>query len=169
METTTETINPTNIYLREPGDGRHLHVLDNLATLKTVAGAGQSMAVVEFTAPRNFGPPLHAHRHEDEFLYVLDGELDVQIDGEWRRAKAGSFAWLPRAVPHTFQVMTSTARMLSATAGETAAFDQMMADLGCDVTEPTLPDPMDIDPGHVAMVSATYGVEILGPPPAERA
>lgn len=170
-ETRTQAFSPAEIFLHGPGEGRHLHVLNNLATIKTVAGT-QSMAVVEFSAPKDFGPPVHSHRDEDELLYVLDGELDVQIDGEWRAAPAGSFAWLPRQVPHTFQVTTDTARMLSVTTASTgdeaATFDQMMAALGTDVAEATIPAPVDIDPGTVAQVCSSFGVDVLGPPPAPR-
>ena len=159
---------PTAIYALDAGAGRHLHALDNLATLKTAAGANASMAVVEFSAPRGFGPPLHAHTDEDEFLFIVDGMLDVHIGDHRRTVEAGGFVWLPSGSPHTFQVLSDTCRMLSVTADASgdAQFDAMFAELGDDTEDVTIPSPMAIDPGHVAQVCARHGVEILGPPPA---
>ena len=167
---TTATIDPTSIYALDPGQGRHLHALDNLATLKTLADADASMAVVEFSAPRDFGPPLHSHQDEDEFLFIIDGSLEVQVGGEQRIVDAGAFVWLPSGVPHTFQVVSDSCRMLSVTADASgnATFDAMFADLGEDTDDVRIPDPMAIDPAHVAQVCARHGVEILGPPPAPR-
>lgn len=166
---TSTVVQSDQIYVHGPDEGRHLHVLNNLGSVKTAADGSQSMAVIEFTAPRSFGPPLHAHEDEDEFLYVLDGELDVLVGDDRRRVTAGTFVWLPRNVPHTFQVITSTARMLSVTSGTCGpqpTFDAMMVELGSDVETPTMPDPMDIDPAEVAATCARFGVQVMGPPPA---
>ena len=169
MQTSTKQESANQIYILGPDEGRHLHVLDNLGSVKTKADGSQAMAVIEFTALRGFGPPAHLHEDEDEFLYVLEGEVNVHIDDEVRSTTAGTFVWLPRNVPHTFQVVSETARMLSATAGSLGpmpSFDAMMVELGNEVSQPTMPDPMDIDPGHVAAVSARHGVKVIGPPPA---
>jgi hypothetical protein len=48
------------------------------------------------------GPPLHVHDGEDECIYVVEGRLLVQIGEERHQLGAGSFAWLPRGIPHTF-------------------------------------------------------------------
>ena len=170
MDNNTATIDPTTIYALDAGQGRHLHALDNLATLKTAAGANASMAVVEFSAPQDFGPPLHSHNDEDEFLFVIDGSLEVQVGDEHRIVEAGAFVWLPSGVPHTFQVVSESCRMLSVTADASgdATFDAMFADLGEDTDDVRIPDPMPIDPAHVAQTCARHGVEILGPPPGPR-
>ena len=50
------------------------------------------------------GSPLHVHRNEDEWFYVIEGELTIWVGGEVVVAPAGSFVWGPRDVPHTFLV-----------------------------------------------------------------
>jgi mannose-6-phosphate isomerase-like protein (cupin superfamily) len=62
------------------------------------------MAVVEMLAPPGFGSPLHVHRREDEWFYVIEGALTVWVDGEASEVPAGSFAYGPRDLPHTFLV-----------------------------------------------------------------
>ena len=54
------------------GQGDHHFFLNHLATVKVAAGESESgLALVEFLAPRGFGPPLHAHSEEDELMFVL--------------------------------------------------------------------------------------------------
>ena len=41
--------------------------------------------------------PVHIHPNQDEFILVLDGELDLKLDGVWRRSRAHATrrsAWL---------------------------------------------------------------------------
>jgi len=46
----------------------------------------------------------HAESTEEEFVYVLEGEVDAWIDGELHRMKAGDFAAFPSGtgICHTF-------------------------------------------------------------------
>jgi hypothetical protein len=59
-------------------------------------------AVEGVLGPWTSGPPLHVHDREDECIYVVEGQLLVQIGEELHTLEAGSFAWLPRGTPHTF-------------------------------------------------------------------
>jgi quercetin dioxygenase-like cupin family protein len=151
-----------------PDDGEHLEFLNHLATIKFAAGSSGSMSVVEFMASRGFGPPEHRHKHEDELFVVLDGELEFRTGGIEIRGGPGSLALLPRAEPHTFQVLSSTARFVNVTASNTMAprFDAMVRALGSPTDRITLPEPGYIDPAHVAEICAAHDIEIVGPPPA---
>lgn len=163
--TTSPAHRPT---ILEPGGGTRYHFLDNLATVKVAAGEDGDLSVVEFLAPRGFGPPMHRHNHEDELFVVLEGQIDF-ITGDTRRSgSAGVVALLPRAVPHTFQVVSDTARILNVTGSQVGAprFDQMVSALGVPTDSSDLPALMDIDPGQVAEVCAAHGIDIVGPPPA---
>lgn len=46
----------------------------------------------------------HAESVEEEFVYVIEGEIDAWIDGDLHRMKAGDFAALPSGtgISHTF-------------------------------------------------------------------
>ena len=164
-ETTTQTT--TGPYVLQRDEGVHHHFLDNLATTKVTGGPHGTLSAVEFVAPHGFGPPLHRHDDEDEIIVVLDGEVAFRGGDDETIAASGATAFLPRRVAHTFQVLSSSARILSITASTegTPRFDAMVAALGVPVDDPTMPEPMDIDPGHVAEVCGAHGVEILGPPP----
>src|SRR5215204_5016737 len=42
------------------------------------------------------------HPNQDEFILVLEGELDLKLDGVWSKAKAGDLVRMPRGVPHGY-------------------------------------------------------------------
>jgi quercetin dioxygenase-like cupin family protein len=59
--------------------------------------------VLETEAAPGEGPPLHYHETQDEWLYVLDGTFRFRIDDEVLPAPTGTFVFIPRKVPHTWQ------------------------------------------------------------------
>jgi quercetin dioxygenase-like cupin family protein len=52
--------------------------------------------------PRALGSPVHTHRDEDEYSYVLEGRVGVQIGDEVSVAGPGALIVKPRGVPHAF-------------------------------------------------------------------
>jgi quercetin dioxygenase-like cupin family protein len=54
------------------------------------------------------GAPWHVHTREDEYLYVVDGEITVWCGKEQFHAKPGSFVFLPRSIPHAWDVKSRT-------------------------------------------------------------
>lgn len=163
---TTTTRSPIVL---DAGAGDHRHFLNHLATTK-LAGSQSDvrMSAVEFVAPRGFGPPLHQHREEDEVMYLAEGEMTLAIEHEGRSIGTGAVVFLPRQLPHTFQVTSPTARFLTVTAGSESlpSFDVFVSALGTPAPGAALPEPIAIDPDHVTAVCAEHGIEVLGPPPA---
>lgn len=146
-------------------EGDHFHFLDNLYTAKvTGAQSAGVLSAMEFLAPRGFGPPLHRHDVEDELFYIVDGEIWFSCGDDEAVHRSGATVWLPRDLPHQFQVRSDTARVFQVTTP--AQFERFVAALGRPVPEPVLPEPEEVDPGHVAEVCARFGIEVLGPPPA---
>ena len=47
----------------------------------------------------SFVPP-HIHDTQDEFIYVLDGALDLLLDGQRQCAGTGDLVQMPRGIPH---------------------------------------------------------------------
>ena len=75
-----------------PGEGEALWFLGILATVKSSAATtGGRVAVIEHLAPRGSGSPLHVHRREDEWFFVIEGEVTFWVGGEVIVAPAGTF------------------------------------------------------------------------------
>ncbi len=49
--------------------------------------------------PGTFVPP-HIHPTQDEFIYVLEGRFDLELDGKPEQAGPGDLVRLPRNIPH---------------------------------------------------------------------
>jgi mannose-6-phosphate isomerase-like protein (cupin superfamily) len=57
-------------------------------------------------------PPPHVHTREHEFMYVLDGSLDVYVGNEVFQIGPGECEFLPLGRPHAFLIRSPEIRML---------------------------------------------------------
>jgi quercetin dioxygenase-like cupin family protein len=100
--------------LSGPGAGRTVtHGGGTSAELK-LAGeqSGGDWAVVEWRVLAGEEPPIHTHTREDEALYVLEGAITAYVGDEKIEVEAGSYAALPKDVPHGLTVRGEEARLL---------------------------------------------------------
>lgn len=148
-----------------PEEGEALWFIGSLTTIKasSESTAGR-VAVIEHLSPRGSGSPLHVHRREDEWFYVIEGELTLWIDGQIINATAGSFVYGPRDIPHTYTVSSDTARFLVVT--QPAGFENFVRALAERAAERVIPPSAAEPAGVEAMtrLAAEHGIEILGPP-----
>jgi quercetin dioxygenase-like cupin family protein len=64
---------------------------------------GGAFSLVEHPLPpRALGAPLHTHRSEDEYSYVLEGRVGVQLGDEVLEAGPGDLVFKPRGEQHAF-------------------------------------------------------------------
>jgi len=61
---------------------------------------------------KNFFPPPHLHKYEDESFYILEGAINFQAGEKKITARAGELVVLPKNVPHSFNLVTDTAKAL---------------------------------------------------------
>lgn len=66
------------------------------------ATGGAAAFVIHTLAPRALGAPVHTHSREDEWSFVLDGIIGIQLGDEDYEAGSGDLVLKPRAVPHAF-------------------------------------------------------------------
>ena len=148
-----------------PDAGEALWFLGILATVKADGEkTGGTFALIEHLAPRGSGSPLHVHSREDEWFYVIEGELTFWVGGETIVAPAGSFVFGPKRIPHTFLVSSDQARFLLG--AEPAGFEDFMREVGGPAERLEIP-PAATEPPDVAgltAVAAQFGIEIIGPP-----
>lgn len=147
------------------GEGESLWAFGSLITIKASADTtAGGVSVIEHLSPGGSGSPLHVHRNEDEWFYVIDGELTFWVGGGVISAAAGAFVYGPRNVPHTYLVASPMARFL--VVAEPGGFDKFVRELSQPALTPTAPppasEPPDID--KIVATAARYGIEILGPP-----
>src|SRR2546426_5862822 len=68
--------------------------------------AGELFEATNWLDPEMPGPPVHVHPTADDSFEVIEGALDVCIEGEWRTLRAGESATAPAGVPHTLRNAT---------------------------------------------------------------
>lgn len=162
---TTPAIRPVSPIALKKGEGEALWFFGALAILKA---SGESTAgrvtVMEHLAPKGSGPPVHVHHREDEWFFVIEGELTFWVGGRIIEARTGSFVYGPRDVPHTFTVTSPQARSIVVT--EPAGFEKFMRALGEPAKALTVPPTGLPLPGRdrIMAAAAECGLEILGPP-----
>lgn len=152
-----------NSFFLAKAEGRTPEPLNILgqATLVKLASSdtGGDAAMFHLTVPPMSGPPLHRHSREDEWFYILEGVITIEIDGERTVAKAGDSAFAPRGTVHAFQNFTQeTGRILVMTTPGTD-FNQFFVALSAHnmgLVAPDLPSSVQI--------MMEYGIEMMGPP-----
>ena len=76
---------------------------DQVDMLVTQEMTGGSSATLVETSPPGGGPPPHQHRNEDETFFVIEGDYEFLVDGEWVKASAGDSFYRARGTIHSFR------------------------------------------------------------------
>ncbi len=119
---------------------------------------------MEADVPHGAGPPPHVHSREDETLYILDGELEVQFDNEVQTVSKGDFVWLPKGVPHRFTNLSGKpARMILSfqPAGIERFFEEVFEEVDDRSAEPPPVTPELV--GRLLAAAPRYGLNFLPP------
>ena len=61
-----------------------------------------ALFVIEHQNLLKGGPPVHFHLHQDEWFYVMEGEVLFQVGGERKLLRSGESVLGPRMIPHAF-------------------------------------------------------------------
>lgn len=112
---------------------------------------GRFALVQHLFAPRALAAPIHRHRSEDEYTYVLDGRIGASLGGEEFVAGPGDLIFKPRDQWHTFwnagDEPASVLEIISS-----AGLEELFRELGRLTAEP--------DPAALAAMAGRYGCEL---------
>ena len=117
---------------------------------------GGALTAIENVIAPGDGPPLHTHEAEDEYWYVIAGDLRFKLGDQIAAAPRGSFVFVPRGTPHAFQnVGADPARILVmfTPSGMERFFDAFAA----------LPDDAAV-PEAFGRIGREVGMDVVGPP-----
>lgn len=99
------------------------------------------------------GPPLHLHYNQEEWFYVIEGEVLIQVGEQRFQLKPGDSLFAPRKVPHAFTAVGATPAKMHVGYSPADKIEQFFR-----VTANGTPVPLD------AALFRKYGCELLGPP-----
>lgn len=161
------------------GEGEAFWLLGMFQTVK-IGGADTAgqFGMLEIVVPKGLGSPWHVHPDEDEWFYVLDGEVTFYVGDARLDLRSGAFAFGPRGVPHTF--IGASAEPARALVGlQPVMFEGFLREVGQPAPERILPPPLDqrtdasgrpvvdgrqLPREQLAAIGAKHGLVILGPP-----
>lgn len=152
-------------YQLDENEGEAFWLLGMLQTIRIGRDdtAGK-YGLIEIVVPAGVGSPWHIHPEEDEWFYVLEGEITFWVADRRLSLKAGSFAFGPKGVPHTFYAEGAGARALVGFAP--MQFEGFLREVGEPAPERVLPPPLEGPPDvqRLMEIGKRNGLEILGPP-----
>jgi mannose-6-phosphate isomerase-like protein (cupin superfamily) len=150
-------------FIMEPRDGKPIHVVGDDVTIKISSrDTGGAFTVFESRTLPLHGPPLHIHHEQDEAWRVLEGEFLFEVDGQEIFAGKGATVFAPKGTRHTFQNIGTTPGRLMTTVVP-GGLDLFFEELEHAAPKGRVPDPAAIAPLFVE-----HGMELLGPPLANR-
>lgn len=114
---------------------------------------GGNVQVVEYLSTDRDGPPPHSHPwHEVEF--VIEGEVEFYVNGQWTRGGPGTVQMLPAGASHAVRVPVGTARLLYITIGP--PYDGMARELAA------LYDTGQVDLPSIVEIAHRHGLRLEG-------
>ena len=157
-----------------PGEGPAVS-LGGIGVVFKIDGSetGAAFSIVEHPVQPGALVPPHVHRREDEYSFVLEGEIGARIGDRDLSGGPGTYILKPRGVPHTFwNAGTTPARLLEiiSPSGFERYFEEMAALIPAD----GLPDFEKVgelaarydlafvNPEWVPELTEKYGVSLLG-------
>lgn len=110
-------------------EGKILNVLGDNQNIKLTGNDtnGQYTLIEQNNEP-GVGIPPHVHENEDEVFQVLEGQVEMSIDGKLTTLNAGDLIFCPKGIPHSWKVVgtqKSKAMLSIFPAGLEAMFEEL--------------------------------------------
>lgn len=99
---------------------------------------GQALEMEWELLPKADGPPVHIHPLATETYMVLEGQLEVSIDGQWKTLQQGEELTVNKGVPHTFRNPTHAVSRIYNTHSPGMKFDRYFEALSNIITKTKL-------------------------------
>lgn len=137
------------------------------------AHSGGTFQCVEDEVAPGGGPPLHVHDREDEFFYVLEGEVTFWVCEKGDRtgksgkpvvAAKGASVFGPRGTAHTFKNCAQCMARMLVVVNPGGNFEAFFAKVCANDASGNSPSP-ELLIERTIKSAADFGITILGPSP----
>ncbi len=146
----------------DDGFTRHGTTIDCKLSGKDTGGA---MCVLEVN---NTGWPRHVNRDQDEWIYVVDGEVELEIGRKRFRLRARESMFIPRNVEHAWSSISAQSKIINTyqPAGKIEKFFQVLAkSKDLPTREETIEKSYTAEQiDGLKQVFEAHGMTVTGPP-----
>jgi quercetin dioxygenase-like cupin family protein len=127
--------------------GDHVEIL-----VASAVTNGASTTLLEISPPGG-GPPPHRHDHEDETFFIVEGEYELLVDGNWVKGSRGDAFYRSRGTVHAFRNCgTTTGKILIVV--QPGGFEHYLEEIS--------PLSVPADLGKLIEISNRYGIFFPG-------
>ena len=124
----------------------------------SAADTGGAMSIFEFRG-RN-GWPRHSHHEQDEWLYVVDGEIACEVGDRRLRLGRGESVFVPRTVGHAWASRGGAPATVLEVYQPAGRLEQFFREVG-RFTEPPIHEALSVD--EMKGLFDAHGMRLLGP------
>ena len=126
-----------------------------------------AMCVFEFTG--SGGGPRHLHHEQDEWIYVIEGEINLVVGAEGLRLTAGESIFIPRKTSHTWTRMSSRPAKIINVYQPAGKIEEFFRQVSTFKNLPTREDVInktytDEQVQALRRLFGEHGMDLLGPP-----
>ena len=152
----TTPVGPPHVVAAGQDRFGHPHSLGISSILFKVPAGETSggLFVMEHTHLMPGGPALHLHLNQEEWFYVIEGEVAFQVGDQRLQLRAGESLLAPRRVPHTFSSVGATPSRLLIAFCPAGKMEQYFRDAEKDLAH-----------AGDAEFMRRYEMELVGPSP----
>ncbi|TDO15542.1 quercetin 2,3-dioxygenase [Bacillus subtilis] len=103
-------------YLLRSGEGeRYLFGRQVATVMANAKSTGDLFEIVLLSGGKGDAFPRHVHKDTHEGILVLDGKLELTLDGEHYLLVSGDYANIPAGTPHSYRMQSHRTRLVSYT------------------------------------------------------
>jgi quercetin 2,3-dioxygenase len=108
-------------YVRNGEGERYLFGTQVASVVATTRSTGDMLEIVQLSGGKGDYFPSHIHEQAHEGIVVLDGRLEVEINGEKHLLTAGDYVHIPSGTVHAYRMQSHRTRFWSFTINGTVA------------------------------------------------
>jgi quercetin dioxygenase-like cupin family protein len=95
-------------------------------TEATSEGSDRSVGMNFILPPGSVSPPPHRHPTQTESFRVVDGPIELMVDGRWRLLQTGETASVPPGSVHTFRNRSKATVTMHSTHAPAGRFEEFI-------------------------------------------
>ena len=127
-----------------------------------VSGQDTNGALCVFEFNCKSGGPRHLHHEQDEWIYVIDGDFELQLGDKRFRIGASESVFIPRKVPHVWACVSRKPGKIINMYQPAGKMEEFFRELGKYNGKPYVHEVLSID--EFRRLFHDHGMDLLGPP-----